>query len=111
MKAQFDGAVFDTMTNDGSPRSLYGAEIREPDELVRYLNPTVEGKWKRFYEEEIKSKVADDFMDAFYEAIETGLQIGMLAGAIFADAPASTVDRFERGLAHATAARHWEVKK
>jgi hypothetical protein len=40
-----------------------------------------------------------------------GAQIGMLAGAIFADSPKETLDRVERGLAFATAARTWQIKE
>jgi hypothetical protein len=92
VKAEFEGGIFDAMTTGEPPRSLSCWEIREPDQLANYLNPVLKAQHDRG-------------VDVHYEAIIAGYQIGMLAGVIFGDCPASTIDRFERGLVFATAAK------
>jgi hypothetical protein len=108
MQAHFDGAIFDAMTNDGPPHSLYTDKaIREHYQLTDYLNPMLRAQYDR-----VMDRVGENpLLTLHSDIIQTAYQIGMLAGAIFADCPAAIIDRFERGLAFATGARSWQVKK
>ncbi len=40
---------------------------------------------------------SDDAFELYFWSTQTAYAVGMLAGAIYADSPAATIDRFERG--------------
>ncbi len=108
-KERYDGALLDNFTDD-MPRSLDVAGVnREPHAAVAYLCPSIEGRFERLQHNVIGQHLSDDAGDLHYWSTEVAFQIGMLAGAIYADCPATTIDRFERGLIVAIAARDWEI--
>jgi hypothetical protein len=110
-KERYDGALLDNFT-DGIPRSLDIGVNREPHAAVAYLCPSIEGRFDRLHRLQhnaIVQKLSDDVGDLHYWSTEVAFQIGMLAGVIYADCPAATIDRFERGLVVAIAARDWEI--
>ena len=110
-KARYEGALLDNYT-DGIPRSLDIVDVnKEPYGAVDYLCPSLKGRLDRLQNETYEACLSDDVGELYFWSTEIAFQIGMLAGAIYADCPKETVDRFERGLAFALAARHWMVKE
>jgi len=103
-KEQMDAAVFDVMTN-GIPRSLDSSIARrEPDEMARYLLPSIVGHYDRC-KKVLADWEADDIGCVQFDTAEVAFQIGILARAIFTGSSKEEVDTLERSLAFATAAR------
>jgi hypothetical protein len=110
-KERYDGALFDNFT-DGIPRTLDADERnREPYGAVEFLSPGLKGRTERLQKENPLSCISDDASELFFFSTEVAYQIGMLAGAIYADCSKATVDRFERGLVVSLFACHWIGKK
>ena len=108
-KIRYDGALFDNYT-DGIPLSLDIVGVnKEPYGAVSYVAPSIKGRFDRLQDAGTKN-VSDDVGELYFWGTEVAFSIGMLAGAIYADCPTATIDRFERGLAFAIAARTWEIK-
>ena len=105
-KQRYDGALFDNFI-DGIPPSLDVVNVnREPYGVVYHLSPLLQSCVE--HHGEVKS---DDVFDLFFFSTQTAYEVGMLAGAIYADSPTATIDRFERGLVTALAACHWISKE
>ena len=82
----------------------------ETSELAEHLNPFITGHYERVYEL-LPDEIADgDLSPMKWALADTAFAIGVLAGAIFSGAKPRKIDRLERGLAHATASRHWQVR-
>jgi hypothetical protein len=110
-KQRYDGALFDNFT-DGIPRSLDVCDVnREPFGAVYHLSPLLEATVKHLQDGEVNRCLSDDVFELFYFSTDTAYHVGMLAGAIYADCPPATIDRFERGLVTAAAACHWIGKE
>ena len=110
-KERYDGALLDNFT-DGIPRSLDHVNVnREPFGTVYLFSPKLEAMVDRLQKNEPISCLSDDVFELFFWGTDTAYQIGMLAGAIYADCPAATIDRFERGLVVSLAACHWIGKE
>ena len=109
-KQRYDGTLFDSFT-DGIPATLDLVDVnREPYGAVYHLSPLLED-WVRLLQNgEVKSCFSDDVFELFFFSTQTAYQFGMFAGAIYADCPKETIDRFERGLVTALAASHWIIK-
>jgi hypothetical protein len=106
------GAIFDVAV-PGMPRSLDNisdADERELHDMVASLNPEVTQLFD-YLSELLEGKAGDKLFDCHYHSIELAFQIGMFAGIIFAcDSPAE-IDRAEKGLVVASAARQLIVKE
>ena len=103
-KQRYNGALFDNFY-DGIPRSLDHLGLnREPFGAVYLMSPKLEAMVHRLQHNEPISCLSDDVFELFYWGTDTAYMIGMLAGAIYADSPTATIDRFERGLVIALAA-------
>jgi len=110
-KQRYDGALFDNFT-DGSPPSLDIVNVnREPYGAVYHLSPLLEARVEQLQHGELKSSLSDDIFELFFFSTTTAYEFGMLAGAIYADCPTATIDRFERGLMTALGACHWIIKE
>jgi hypothetical protein len=110
-KQRYDGALFDNFT-DGIPPSLDIVDVnREPYGAVYHLSPLLEAGVKHLQHGEVKRCFSDDVFELFFFSTQTAYEVGMLAGAIYADSPTTTIDRFERGLVAALAACHWIIKE
>ena len=110
-KQRYDGALFDNFTN-GIPQSLDIMNVnREPHGAVYYLSPFLERMVKDLQEGKHFSCLSNDVFELYYWSTQTAVAFGMLAGAIYADCPTATIDRFERGLVTSLAASHWIVKE
>ena len=111
---QIEGAFFDVPCGD-VPRSL-DHERQDVFQLVENLNPLVNGLFKMI--DDLASQHGCDDVIEFnaklllleIEAAETGFQIGVLAGAIFAGCSQEQIDKFERGLTFAMASHRRMVK-
>jgi len=111
---QLEGAFFDVPCGD-VPRSL-DRERQDVVQLVENLNPLVNGFFKMI-DDLANQHGCDEFIDfnaklflLKMEAAETGFQIGVLAGAIFAGCSQEQIDKFERGLTFAMASHRRMVK-
>ena len=110
-KERYEGALFDNYTG-GIPRSLDVVDVnREPYGAVQYISPWTEGCLERLQNGIVNDNDPDDVFEFFFFRTETAFQLGMLAGAIYADCPTTTIDRFERGLVTALSACHWIIVK
>jgi hypothetical protein len=106
-KARYDGALFDNYT-DGIPRSLDYMDInRAPFGAVYFISPKLKAMVEGLQKNKPIRCLSDDVFELFFWGTDTAYQIGMLAGAIYADCPTATIDRFERGLIVSLAACHW----
>jgi hypothetical protein len=74
--------------------------------LAEQLNPVINGRWKRvqshLYETGEVSLADDDLGPMKWDLADAAFAIGVLAGAIFTEAPEREINRLERGLVHAT---------
>jgi hypothetical protein len=110
-KQRYDGALFDNFT-DGIPPSLDIVDVnREPYGAVYHLSPLLKAWVEHLQHGAVKSCLSDDVFELFFFSTQTAYEVGMLAGAIYADSPTTTIDRFERGLVGALAACHWIIKE
>ena len=110
-KQRYDAALFDNFT-DGIPPSLDHVGVnREPYGAVYHLSPLLEAWVEQLQHGEVKSCLSDDVFELFFFSTTTAYEFGMLAGAIYADCPTTTIDRFERGLVTALTACHWIIKE
>lgn len=105
-KQRYDGALFDNYYNGMPPSLDVVDENREPYGAVQYLSPSIERDLSRAQESQNY-----DALGLFVDSTQLAFQFGMLAGAIYADCPTATVDRFERGLVTALTASDWIAKK
>ncbi len=106
---RYDGAVFDAV-GDSMPCSMDTADKRETWDLVEDLNPCLVGFYNRCTNILGNCGEADDVGSLRWQGMHYAFQLGMFAGFIFSGASEKEIDRLERALVHATAARHWEVK-
>jgi len=110
-KQRYDGALFDNYT-DGIPPSLDIVDVnRAPFGAVYHLSPRLERMLKNLQDNADPMKQSDDVFELFFWGTHTAYALGMLAGAIYADLPQQTVDRWERGLVTALSTCHWIVKE
>lgn len=107
-REHLEGAPFDIPCGDYEPPRSIGQHRRKHTvELVGDLNPIIDGLFKMIDDFADQHGCADylDFNSKLFllkmEAAETGFQIGLLAGAIFAGCSNGEIDRFERGLTFA----------
>ncbi len=115
-RAQLEGAPFDIPCGDyETPRSLEH-ERKYTVTLVEEFNPIV-GKLLEMIDSYAKEHGTHEFLDfqsklftLKSQSAETGFQIGVLAGVIFAGCPKEVVDRFERGLMFSVESNAWLVK-
>ena len=108
-RQRYDGAMFDAVA-DAIPRSMDVGDKKEIYQLVEALNPCLEGFHIRVEKALGHCLETDDLGNMHWQGHEYAFQLGMFAGFIFAGASDKELDRLERALVHATAARHWEVK-
>jgi hypothetical protein len=100
---QIDAVPFDIL-NDGIPAPLDYSKRKWAVSVMEEFNPLIKGLFDRCDEAAQRHGVGEEMdfnaqlFDLKMHTAETGFQIGLLAGALFAGAPKETVDRFERGL-------------
>jgi hypothetical protein len=113
-REQMEGVRFDIPSGDAqSPRCLVHGRRKEHAQLVEDLNPFVTGIFKMI-DEYAKQHGCHEFLDfnaklytLNWQAAETGFQIGVLAGSIFAGCTKDEVDRLERGLVFSLRRNYW----
>ena len=109
-KQQYDAAVFDVVGIE-MPRSLDRARNRrDPYLMVEDLNPLMDLYYRRC-EAVLDDALESEFGNLKWVGQETAFQIGIFAGFIFSGASEAEIDRLEKALVLATAARHWELAK
>lgn len=115
---QIEGIPFDIPTGDYETLLCLDSEKRKYHiELVEDFNPLINGVFEMIDSYARQHGCHDflDFQSKLYslksQCAQTGFQIGVLAGAIFAGCPKENIDRFERGLTFAMQSNHWLVEK
>jgi len=107
----YQGTLFDIACEGvGPPQSLYFGNIKLPDELTRLLNPEVDTLYQEFMNAP-EHLGWDDTHRLYSYATETAFQIGVFFGVIMTDDSPAAIDKAEKGLAYATAAKSWLVKE
>jgi hypothetical protein len=114
---QIEALPFDILVDD----TPYCLDIKRKDavEIIEEFTPFVRGIFEKiddFVKELLpREHQSLDFNAKLFmlerQAIESGFQVGVLAGVIFAGCPKEQIDKFERGLAFAIASNRWIVKR
>jgi hypothetical protein len=114
-RAQLEAVPFD-LPNDEIPCVLDHNRRKYTVNLVEEFNPIVE-KLLEMIDSYAKQHGTHEFLDfqsklftLKSQSAETGFQIGVLAGVIFAGCSKEIVDKFERGLMFSVESNGWLVK-
>jgi hypothetical protein len=103
-REQLEGVPFDIADGESGEESLDRYERKYPAQLAEEINPLIGGLFRAIdaFAEKHGTHEFLDFNAKLFElkcqTAETGFQIGVLAGVIFAGSPKEVIDRFERGL-------------
>ena len=109
VRARLEALTFDAESDD-IPHSLDKGDRRYVIAIVEDFDPFIQGHFKRVENLVGNNRVHDDLSNLRWQTAETAFQIGILQGAILAGCSDREIDRLERGLIHATAAKPWLSK-
>ena|SRR5687767_12649310 len=104
-RSQLEGVTFDIVTSQIPQSTETSSEKPDVINLVDDFDSYIKGRAEQMRESE-----HDEQFNLRMDTAETAFQIGVMWGAMATGASDREIDRLERGLIHATAAKPWRCK-